>query len=59
MKKPIGLTIDWNAKFEPVRYRFNVEFEDGSSHGSCFCYDSFDEAFLRAIEVLESENNLK
>lgn len=25
-------------------YRYNVEFDDGSTHGSCFCYDSLEEA---------------
>jgi hypothetical protein len=37
--------------YEPRElYRYNIEFEDKTSAGSCFCYGTFKEAYL-AIEL--------
>ena len=32
-------------------YRYNIEFEDGASIGSCFCYDSFREAYQESKKI--------
>lgn len=45
MSKKVKLfTIDKCYKPKEL-YRYNIEFEDGSSHGSCFCQEAFEEAY--------------
>jgi len=45
MKKVKELKIDKCYKPKEL-YRYNAKFEDNSSIGSCFCYETFEDAFL-------------
>ena len=33
-------------------YRYDIEFENGESMGSCFCYDTFEEAYDACEKML-------
>ena len=45
MKKVKEMLIDKCYKPKEL-YRYNIEFEDGSSIGSCFCYETFEDALF-------------
>lgn len=52
MNRVIGLQIDRDVRDDKEFYRFHIDYEDGGSHGSCFCYESFEEAYERVEEVI-------
>ena len=42
----------------PELYRFHVEFADGSSLGSCFCYETYEEAVKACDNALKWSNKI-
>lgn len=52
MNRVIGLKIDRCIHKDQELYRFHIEFEEGSYHGSCFCHDSFEEAYEMKEDVI-------
>jgi len=51
MTTPLKLEIDSNTDEKPYLYRYHIEYE-GQTHGSCFCYDTFDEAIEKALDII-------
>ena len=40
----------------PELYRFHVEFADGTTCGSCYCYESYEEAVKACEQILKWSN---
>lgn len=55
MKKRI-IKKEIEVAHSPSLYRFHVEFSDGSTVGSCYCYKSYKEAVKACEQTLKWSN---
>lgn len=55
MKKVKTIIIDKKDHKRKDLYRFNIEFDDGGSVGSCFCYKSLHDAIESMCLQLEMD----